>query len=67
MTQRMGWILRPGPVGRSSRFVILHMIGTSEDPDLGAHAAFLDEVLPYADDVTAVPGRRFLDLGTGRP
>lgn len=52
MIQRLGRILRPKSDGRAARFVILSMNGTSEDPAGGAHEAFLDEVLPYAETVS---------------
>jgi superfamily II DNA or RNA helicase len=51
MIQRMGRVLRRKPDGRRARFAILFVEGTSEDPDRGAHEAFLDEILPVADEV----------------
>jgi superfamily II DNA or RNA helicase len=50
MIQRMGRILRRKRDGRLARLVILYVRGTSEDPATGAHEAFLDLALPFADD-----------------
>ena len=59
MIQRMGRVLRRKPDGRSARFVIIFVIDTVEDPALGAHAGFLDEVTPIAHAVrTFPPGER---------
>ncbi|MGH9181338.1 MAG: DEAD/DEAH box helicase, partial [Acidimicrobiales bacterium] len=51
MIQRMGRVLRPKPDGRRARFVVVHVRGTVEDPALGAHEDFLDEVTGVADRV----------------
>lgn len=51
MVQRMGRVMRCKPDGRSARFIITYVRGTSEDPECGAHEAFLDEVLDVASDV----------------
>ncbi len=51
MIQRMGRVLRRKPDGRSARFVIVFVVGTVEDPGLGAHEGFLDEITPVAEDV----------------
>lgn len=48
MIQRMGRVLRRKPDGRSAHFVIVYVAGTVEDPALGAHEGFLDEVTPVA-------------------
>lgn len=53
MIQRMGRILRRKPDDRLARFAILYLEGTTEDPRLGAHEAFLGEILPVADAFTA--------------
>ena len=55
MIQRMGRVLRRKPDGRSARFVIVFVIGTVEDPALGAHEGFLDEITPVADAVRTFP------------
>ncbi len=57
MIQRMGRVLRRKPDGRSARFVIVFVVGTVEDPALGAHEGFLDEITPVAQAVrTFLPG-----------
>ena len=57
MIQRMGRVLRRKPDGSVARFVIAFAVGTVEDPSLGAHAGFLDEITPVADAVrTFAPG-----------
>jgi superfamily II DNA or RNA helicase len=53
MIQRMGRVIRPKSDGRTARFVITFVKGTSEDPALGAHETFLNEVLQYAVDSRA--------------
>jgi superfamily II DNA or RNA helicase len=50
MIQRMGRVLRKKPDRRRARFAILFVKDTSEDPAYGAHEAFLDEILPVADE-----------------
>lgn len=51
MVQRMGRIIRPKSDGRPARFAIIYGADTREDPAQGAHASFLDEVLPLARKV----------------
>ena len=51
MVQRMGRVLRYKPDGRAARFVIVFVRGTAEDPALGAHEGFLDEIMPLAREV----------------
>lgn len=60
MVQRMGRILRLKTDGRYARFVIAYVMGTSEDPDNGAHGAFLEDITDVADDVL-----NFGAIGTG--
>lgn len=55
MIQRMGRVLRRKPDGRPARFAIVFVEGTTEDPALGAHGAFLDEVTAVADEVVTFP------------
>jgi RNA polymerase primary sigma factor len=50
MVQRMGRVLRKKRDGRLARVVIMYVVGTSEDPDLGAHDAFVDLITPVAAD-----------------
>lgn len=51
MVQRMGRILRRKDDGRHATFVVVYVAGTSEDPDQGAHEAFLEDLLDLASDV----------------
>lgn len=55
MIQRMGRVLRRKPDGRPARFAIVFVEGTTEDPALGAHGAFLGEVTAVADEVVTFP------------
>lgn len=55
MVQRLGRVLRRKPDGRSARLVVLFAEGTVEDPRLGAHEGFLEEVAGVAESVTLVP------------
>ena len=48
MVQRLGRVLRVKDDGREARLVVAFATDTLEDPDRGAHEAFLDEVLPVA-------------------
>ena len=51
MIQRMGRVLRVKNDGRPARFAIVFAEGTVEDPERGNCEAFLEEMLPVADDV----------------
>lgn len=55
MVQRMGRIIRPSADGRPATFVVLYVRGTSEDPDTGAHEAFLEQIVGVADEVVKFP------------
>ena len=55
MIQRMGRVLRRKADGRVARFVIVFVAGTVEDPALGAHEGFLDEITPVAEAVRSFP------------
>ena len=55
MIQRMGRVLRPKNDGRLARFAVLYVQGTSEDPALGAHGTFLEEIVDAADSVRDFP------------
>ncbi|MBY6435715.1 hypothetical protein HQ602_04910 [Rhodococcus kroppenstedtii] len=46
----MGRVLRPKPGDRAAAFVILYVPGTMEDPALGAHEAFLEQLLDVAEE-----------------
>lgn len=48
MIQRMGRVLRKKADGRHARFVVVYVNGTAEDPDNGAHEAFLEEITSVA-------------------
>jgi hypothetical protein len=50
MIQRMGRVLRRKPDGREARFAVVFVRGTAEDPESGAHEAFLDEITSVAQD-----------------
>jgi superfamily II DNA or RNA helicase len=55
MVQRMGRVLRRKPDQRRARFAILFVEDTVEDPRLGAHEAFLSEIVDIADRVSCFP------------
>ncbi|MDQ3384541.1 MAG: DEAD/DEAH box helicase [Actinomycetota bacterium] len=55
MVQRMGRVLRRKADGRRARFVVVSVEDTIEDPALGAHHAFLDEITSVADVVRSFP------------
>lgn len=48
MIQRMGRVLRRKKDGRTARFALLFVEGTSEDPSTGAHEDFIDEITSVA-------------------
>lgn len=50
MIQRMGRVLRLKPGDRAAAFVILYVPRTMEDPALGAHEAFLEQLLDVAEE-----------------
>ncbi|MGU3435050.1 DEAD/DEAH box helicase [Actinomycetes bacterium M1A6_2h] len=58
MIQRMGRVLRVKPEGRAAAFVIMYVPGTMEDPSLGAHEAFLEQLLDIAEEQVDVPLER---------
>ncbi len=51
MIQRMGRIIRPKKDGRPATFFILYFKNTSEDPEMGAHGSFLDEMVEHAANI----------------
>ncbi|WP_206492551.1 DEAD/DEAH box helicase [Rhodococcus sp. KRD162] len=55
MIQRMGRVLRLKPGDRAAAFVIMYVPGTMEDPALGAHEAFLEQLLEIAEEQVDVP------------
>jgi RNA polymerase primary sigma factor len=65
MIQRIGRIIRPKTNNRSATFIILYVKNTSEDPELGAHSAFLSQMVDNADEVeyfsSDVQGQELLD------
>ncbi len=58
MVQRLGRVLRRTDDGRVARLLVVHAVGTTEDPSRGAHEEFLDEVLPVAVRVDEVDADR---------
>jgi len=48
MIQRMGRVLRRKADAREARFAVVYVRGTAEDPESGAHEAFLDEITSVA-------------------
>ncbi len=58
MIQRMGRIIRPKHDKRSATFIVLYVAGTSEDPECGAHEAFLGEMRDNAQDVQNFAAQR---------
>ncbi len=55
MIQRMGRIIRPKKDGRKATFIIVYVSNTSEDPELGTHEAFLDQMYDHAENVWQFP------------
>ena len=55
MIQRMGRIIRPKTDGRSATFFILYVKDTFEDPEMGAHGAFLGEMMDTAHEIRYFP------------
>ena len=64
MIQRMGRVLRRKSDGRSAHFIIVYATATVEDPALGAHEGFLDEIAPVAAAVHYVSA---VDLANAPP
>jgi len=61
LIQRLGRVLRLKPDGREAQLILVHAVGTAEDPDRGGHGGFLDEVRGVASsidglDLEADPG-----------
>lgn len=48
MIQRMGRVMRRKSDGRDARFLILYVTNTDEDPRLGAHELFVEELIAVA-------------------
>ena len=48
MIQRMGRVIRKKADGRAAKVMIYFVTGSSEDPTLGGHEAFLEEIIPHA-------------------
>ena len=61
MIQRMGRVLRRKPDGRVAHLIIVYAAATVEDPALGAHDGFLDEITPVATAVHRIPPGQPLD------
>ena len=52
MVQRMGRVIRLKNDGRSAKVIVMYVKGTPEDPALGGHEAFLEEVTEHAQTLT---------------
>ncbi|MFD7847002.1 DEAD/DEAH box helicase family protein [Nocardia sp. NPDC059764] len=50
MIQRMGRVVRPKSNGSAALFVVAYVYGTPEDPALGAHEAFLEDLESIAEE-----------------
>ncbi|GAB92726.1 DEAD/DEAH box helicase [Gordonia rhizosphera] len=48
MIQRMGRVIRPKRDGRPAVFIVMFAEGSAEDPDMGAHATFLEQLTEIA-------------------
>lgn len=57
MIQRMGRVLRVKKDGRLARFALLYVEDTSEDPEIGAHEDFIEEITDVADSVVRFNSR----------
>lgn len=55
LIQRMGRVVRRKADRRPARLIVLYVAATSEDPDIGAHEDFLDEVIEVAQAVRIFP------------
>lgn len=55
MIQRMGRVLRRKQDGRTARFALLFIERTSEDPTLGAHEDFIEEITLVAKSCKVFP------------
>ncbi|MFL1598511.1 DEAD/DEAH box helicase [Gordonia amicalis] len=54
MIQRMGRVIRPKADGRAAVFLIFYAEGSSEDPKLGAHGTFLEQLTDIAQSIETV-------------
>lgn len=63
MIQRMGRVIRKKEDGRGARMIMMYVEGTSEDPNLGAHEAFLDEVVPHARSISYFTSEKIDQVG----
>jgi superfamily II DNA or RNA helicase len=52
MVQRMGRVIRLKKDRRHARILIVYAIGTPEDPTLGGHEGFLDQISDHAATIT---------------
>lgn len=51
MIQRMGRVVRPKSNGSAALFVVAYVYGTPEDPVMGAHEAFLEDLESIAEEL----------------
>jgi len=64
MIQRMGRVMRRKSDHRDARFIILFVKGTDEDPRLGAHELFVDELLEVARESAIFEADQTADVRT---
>lgn len=65
MIQRMGRVLRRKRDGRVAAFAIVFVEGTSEDPDEGAHEAFLEVAMEAASECQSFRGQNAASMARG--
>ncbi|MTE14131.1 DEAD/DEAH box helicase [Nocardia aurantiaca] len=56
MIQRMGRVVRPKSNNGAALFVVAYVYGTPEDPALGAHETFLEELESIAEERVTIDG-----------
>lgn len=61
MIQRMGRVLRPKAGGRLARFAVLFAEDTVEDPELGAHGLFREDVVESANTLGVILHNNYPD------
>lgn len=62
MIQRMGRIIRPKRDGRHASFLVLFAKGSAEDPELGAHDTFLEQLTGIASELITVDAEQAADV-----
>lgn len=51
MIQRLGRVLRKKPNNKKAIIIVIYGINTTEDPKLGAHEDFMEEIIEVADSI----------------